>query len=116
MRCSPGWAFIRRKRIQFVIRLVVVRVPGALRALRLCRPIGPYVHPDAITPTEPIDITEVNPAVQVKAVGAEPYAWSVRLDPDALVHALPVARHHAIHFAESAIESKHAHYLRHDRR
>jgi hypothetical protein len=98
-----------------VIRLVVIGVPVALRALRLCSPIGPDVHPDATPPTEAIDIAEVNPPVQIKRVGAEPYASSVRLDPDALVRALPVARHHTIYFAESAIESKHANDLRHDR-
>ena len=98
-----------------MIRPVVIGVPVALRALRLRRPVGPDVHPDATTSTKAVDITEVNPAVQIKGVGAEPYAWSVRLDPDALVHALPIARHHTIHFAESAIESQHAHCLRHDR-
>ncbi len=55
-----------------MIRLVVIGVPVALRALRLCRPIGPDVHPDATTPTEAIDIAEVNPAVQIKGVGVVP--------------------------------------------
>jgi hypothetical protein len=42
-----------------VIRLIVIGVPVALRALRLRRPVGPDVHPDATTPTEAVDITEV---------------------------------------------------------
>src|SRR3954470_10218873 len=79
-RALVGW-----KRIEFVIRLVVIGVPVALRALRLCSPIGPDIHPDAPPPTEAIHIAEVNPPVQIKRVGAEPHAWSVRLDPDALV-------------------------------
>lgn len=108
-------ALVGLKRIEFGIRLVVIRVRVAVRALRLCSPIGPDVHPDATTPAEAIDIAEVNPPVHIKRVGAEPDAWSVRLDPDTLVEALPVARHHTIPFAESAIESKHAHHLRHNR-
>ena len=57
--------------------LVVIRVSVALYTLRLCGAIGFDIHPDTATPTETIDIAEVNPPVQIERVRAEPSTLSV---------------------------------------
>ena len=46
--------------------LVVIGVSVALYTLRLCGAIGFDIHPDTATPTETIDIAEVNPPVQIE--------------------------------------------------
>ena len=60
-----------------MIRLVVVGVPIALRDFWRRIVIRPDVIPDAATPTEPIDITEMHPPVEIERVGTKPYARSV---------------------------------------